>query len=156
MTGVLFPYPTLDAAPALALPAVRLDGADVTRRRPYDLARAGIAHVPEGQGVITELTVEENLRLGALCARRMSERPSGRGWFTDNLRARTRVSMLWNENPSPTGDPDPTRVGLILVVLFAAAPMGYAWPSPTGGAALRADAGLIAGAMPPRASTLAN
>jgi branched-chain amino acid transport system ATP-binding protein len=46
---------------------VRLDGADVTRRRPEDLARAGIAHVPEGQGVITELTVEENLRLGALC-----------------------------------------------------------------------------------------
>jgi branched-chain amino acid transport system ATP-binding protein len=40
----------------------------VTRRRPDDLARAGIAHVPEGQGVITELTVEENLRLGALCA----------------------------------------------------------------------------------------
>jgi hypothetical protein len=64
-------------------------------------------------------------RLGALCARQMSERPrGGRGWFTDNLRARTRVSMLWNENPSPTGDPDPTRVGLILVVLFAAAPMG--------------------------------
>ena len=64
-------------------------------------------------------------RLGALCARRMTERPrGGRGWFTDNLRARTRVSMLWNENPSPTGDPDPTRVGLILVVLFAAAPMG--------------------------------
>ncbi len=46
---------------------IRLDGADVTRRRPDDLARAGIAHVPEGQGVITELTVEENLRLGALC-----------------------------------------------------------------------------------------
>jgi branched-chain amino acid transport system ATP-binding protein len=48
--------------------AVRLDGTDVTRRHPDDLARAGIAHVPEGQGVITELTVEENLRLGALCA----------------------------------------------------------------------------------------
>jgi branched-chain amino acid transport system ATP-binding protein len=46
---------------------VRLDGADVTGRRPEDLARAGVAHVPEGQGVITELTVEENLRLGALC-----------------------------------------------------------------------------------------
>src|SRR5690242_5944968 len=46
--------------------AVRLDGTDVTRRRPDDLARAGVAHVPEGQGVITELTVEENLRLGAL------------------------------------------------------------------------------------------
>src|SRR3546814_4256208 len=28
----------------------------------------GMAHVPEGRGVITELTVEENLRLGALGA----------------------------------------------------------------------------------------
>ena len=41
---------------------VLLDGADLARRRPEDIARAGVAHVPEGQGVITELTVEENLR----------------------------------------------------------------------------------------------
>ncbi|HEY2443052.1 MAG TPA: ABC transporter ATP-binding protein [Streptosporangiaceae bacterium] len=47
--------------------AIVLDGADMTRRRPEDMARAGVAHVPEGQGVITELTVEDNLRVGALC-----------------------------------------------------------------------------------------
>jgi branched-chain amino acid transport system ATP-binding protein len=46
--------------------SVWLDGKDVTRRHPEDMARAGVAHVPEGQGVITELTVEENLRAGAL------------------------------------------------------------------------------------------
>jgi branched-chain amino acid transport system ATP-binding protein len=45
---------------------VLLDGADRAGRRPEDLARAGIAHVPEGQGVIAELTVEENLRLGLM------------------------------------------------------------------------------------------
>jgi branched-chain amino acid transport system ATP-binding protein len=45
---------------------VLLDGADMTRRRPEDMARAGVAHVPEGQGVVAELTVEENLRLGSL------------------------------------------------------------------------------------------
>jgi branched-chain amino acid transport system ATP-binding protein len=45
---------------------VTLDGASLTRRSPEDIARAGVAHVPEGQGVITELTVEENLRLGGL------------------------------------------------------------------------------------------
>src|SRR5580658_6195481 len=50
--------------------SVRLDGEDVTRRRPEDMARAGVAHVPEGQGVITELTVEDNLRVGALCRSR--------------------------------------------------------------------------------------
>jgi branched-chain amino acid transport system ATP-binding protein len=39
---------------------------NLARRHPEDIARAGVAHVPEGQGVITELTIEENLRLGAL------------------------------------------------------------------------------------------
>ena len=41
-------------------------GTSLVRRSPDAIARAGVAHVPEGQGVITELTVEENLRLGAL------------------------------------------------------------------------------------------
>ncbi|MGH3300731.1 MAG: ABC transporter ATP-binding protein [Streptosporangiaceae bacterium] len=45
---------------------ILLDGANLARRLPEEVARAGLAHVPEGQGVITELTVEENLRLGAL------------------------------------------------------------------------------------------
>jgi branched-chain amino acid transport system ATP-binding protein len=34
------------------------------------MVRAGIAHVPEGQGVIPELTVEENLRVGMMSWRR--------------------------------------------------------------------------------------
>jgi branched-chain amino acid transport system ATP-binding protein len=45
---------------------ILVDAENLTRRRPEDIARAGVAHVPEGQGVITELTVEDNLRLGAL------------------------------------------------------------------------------------------
>jgi branched-chain amino acid transport system ATP-binding protein len=45
---------------------VLLDGADRTGRSPENMARAGIAHVPEGQGVIAELTVEENLRIGMM------------------------------------------------------------------------------------------
>jgi branched-chain amino acid transport system ATP-binding protein len=45
---------------------VLLDGTDRAGHRPEDMARAGIAHVPEGQGVIPELTVEENLRLGMM------------------------------------------------------------------------------------------
>jgi len=38
----------------------------LARRRPEEIVRAGVAHVPEGQAVITELTVEDNLRVGAL------------------------------------------------------------------------------------------
>jgi len=34
-------------------------------RRPEAVARAGIAHVPEGRGTFTQLSVDENLRLGA-------------------------------------------------------------------------------------------
>jgi branched-chain amino acid transport system ATP-binding protein len=45
---------------------ILVDGTDLARRRPEDITRAGVAHVPEGQGVVTELTIEENLRLGGL------------------------------------------------------------------------------------------
>jgi branched-chain amino acid transport system ATP-binding protein len=38
-------------------------------RRPEAVARAGVAHVPEGRGTFMELTVEENLRLGAYVRR---------------------------------------------------------------------------------------
>jgi branched-chain amino acid transport system ATP-binding protein len=49
---------------------VRLDEVSLTRLAPDHIARSGVAHVPEGQGVITELTVEENLKLGLLLRRR--------------------------------------------------------------------------------------
>ncbi|BDV29874.1 ABC transporter ATP-binding protein [Microbacterium terricola] len=45
---------------------VRLDGTDLTRTRTEDRARRGLALVPDGQSVVAELTVDENLRLGAL------------------------------------------------------------------------------------------
>ncbi len=44
---------------------------DVAGRSPEQIVRAGIAHVPEGQGVIPELTVEENLRIGMMSWRRL-------------------------------------------------------------------------------------
>jgi branched-chain amino acid transport system ATP-binding protein len=49
--------------------SVRLDGRDITRLAPEEIARLGIAHVPQGQGVLAELTVDENLRLGGLWRR---------------------------------------------------------------------------------------
>jgi branched-chain amino acid transport system ATP-binding protein len=39
---------------------------NVAGHSPEQIVRAGIAHVPEGQGVIPELTVEENLRIGMM------------------------------------------------------------------------------------------
>ena len=48
---------------------VRLGGESLRGRRPEDIARSGVALVPEGRRIFAELTVEENLRLG-LAARR--------------------------------------------------------------------------------------
>jgi branched-chain amino acid transport system ATP-binding protein len=49
--------------------SIRLDGRDITRLAPDEIARLGVAHVPQGQGVLAELTVDENLRLGGLWRR---------------------------------------------------------------------------------------
>jgi branched-chain amino acid transport system ATP-binding protein len=46
--------------------SARLGDVDLTSVPTERMARLGLAHVPEGRGVITELTVEENLRLGGL------------------------------------------------------------------------------------------
>jgi branched-chain amino acid transport system ATP-binding protein len=48
---------------------VRVAGTDLTGRSPEAIARLGVAHVPEGHGIISEITVDENLRLGGLWRR---------------------------------------------------------------------------------------
>jgi branched-chain amino acid transport system ATP-binding protein len=45
--------------------SVTLDGTELVGRRPEKMAGFGIAHVPQGRGTFPELTVEENLEVGA-------------------------------------------------------------------------------------------
>jgi branched-chain amino acid transport system ATP-binding protein len=45
---------------------VTLAGTEITRLPVEEIVRRGVAHVPEDRGVIAELTVAENLRLGGL------------------------------------------------------------------------------------------
>ena len=45
--------------------AIRYDGADITRKATPDLARLGMAYVPENMGIFAGLTVRENLVLAA-------------------------------------------------------------------------------------------
>ena len=52
---------------------VRLDGGSLVGRRPEDIARRGIALVPEGRRIFGELTVEENLRLGLAALRKQRD-----------------------------------------------------------------------------------
>ena len=44
---------------------ILLDGEEITRRAPHEIVRRGVVHVPEGRGVFANLTVLENLELGA-------------------------------------------------------------------------------------------
>ena len=48
---------------------IRFDGRRLAGRATEDIVRLGIAHVPEGRGTFMQLTVEENLRLGAYARR---------------------------------------------------------------------------------------
>ncbi len=56
---------------SIVLNGVRIDG-----RATEDIAGRGVAHVPDGRGTIMELTVEENLRLGAYTRRKREVAPA--------------------------------------------------------------------------------
>ena len=45
---------------------IRFDGKSIAGRATEDIARLGVAHVPEGRGTFVRMTVEENLQLGAM------------------------------------------------------------------------------------------
>jgi branched-chain amino acid transport system ATP-binding protein len=66
---------------------IRFDGKPLGRRGPESVARLGISHLPEGRGTFAELTVLENLRLGAY---------TRRGPLKDDL-ARVRSYFPWTE-----------------------------------------------------------
>jgi branched-chain amino acid transport system ATP-binding protein len=46
--------------------SVKLEGVEMLGRRPAQISRTGLLHVPEGRQILADLTVEENLQLGQL------------------------------------------------------------------------------------------
>ena len=48
---------------------LRFGGESIAKRKTEDIARLGIAHVPDGRGTFLNLSTEENLRLGAYTRR---------------------------------------------------------------------------------------
>lgn len=52
---------------------ISLNGSNITQRKADDIVRLGIAHVPEGRGIFPDLTVRENLIVGAYTRRSRSE-----------------------------------------------------------------------------------
>jgi branched-chain amino acid transport system ATP-binding protein len=63
---------TLRAISGLAKPSagrIMFGGKPITGRAPHELVALGLAHVPEGRGIFANLTVDENLELGAYLRR---------------------------------------------------------------------------------------
>ena len=58
---------------------VQYSGQDVSKARPYKMARRGVAYVPEGRAIFPNLTVRENLVMAARPAK------SARGWTYDRV-----------------------------------------------------------------------
>lgn len=87
---------------------ILLDGADLAGLPPEEVVRRGVAHVPEGRGVIAELTVEENLRLGGAWRRDRADRARAlreiydlfpriadrRGWLANDLSGGERQMLV--------------------------------------------------------------
>jgi len=48
--------------------SIRVEGEEIRRRRPRDVVRRGIVQVPGGRATFPGLTVQENLRIGAMAA----------------------------------------------------------------------------------------
>ncbi|MFT3820706.1 MAG: ABC transporter ATP-binding protein [Rubrivivax sp.] len=60
--------------------SIRVAGADLSRARPHEVARRGVAYVPEGRGVFAALSVRENLVMAA----RPPQRQGG-GWGLERV-----------------------------------------------------------------------
>jgi branched-chain amino acid transport system ATP-binding protein len=59
---------TLNTVSGLLVPKqgnVRFDGEDVTHTPPHEMVTRGVVQVPEGRRIFAQLTVEENLHMGA-------------------------------------------------------------------------------------------
>jgi branched-chain amino acid transport system ATP-binding protein len=61
---------------------IRLFGEDFSRGRPHELARRGVAYVPEGRGIFPNLDVRENL---VMAARPPQAAASGPGWSLERV-----------------------------------------------------------------------
>lgn len=59
---------------------IMLDGQRLDRLPAYDIAALGIAHVPEGRRVLPDMTVQENLELGAYLPTPKKRRPETLAW----------------------------------------------------------------------------
>jgi branched-chain amino acid transport system ATP-binding protein len=63
--------------------SLRFDDRELSTLPPYEIAALGIAHVPEGRRVFPELTVQENLEMGAYLPAAKKKRPQTLAWVLE-------------------------------------------------------------------------
>ena len=64
---------------------VRVNGHDVSRLRPFEIARLGVGFVPEDRRIFSDLTVDENLDTGRQPPRRFEDGAEALNWTLDAL-----------------------------------------------------------------------
>ena len=64
---------------------VRVNGRDVSRLRPFEIARLGVGFVPEDRRIFSDLTVEENLDTGRQLPRRFEDGAEAPNWTPEAL-----------------------------------------------------------------------
>jgi len=64
---------------------VRVNGHDVSRLRPFEIARLGVGFVPEDRRIFSDLTVDENLDTGRQPPRRFEDGAEAPNWTLDAL-----------------------------------------------------------------------
>jgi branched-chain amino acid transport system ATP-binding protein len=65
--------------------AVRFNGRDISRLKPYEIARLGLGFTPEDRRIFVDLTVAENLDVGRQPPRRFSDARPAPAWTPDKL-----------------------------------------------------------------------
>ncbi len=61
--------------------SIHLDGHDIAGKATADIARLGVAHVPQGRGTFADLSVEDNLQLGAFVRKDKDVRADIDRWY---------------------------------------------------------------------------
>lgn len=86
---------TISGLVPAAAGSIRFDGVEIAGKPAHSIVAAGLAHVPEGRLVFPELTVRENLMMGAYLRRDRREIAADLEWVGDFFpRLRERIAQI--------------------------------------------------------------
>jgi branched-chain amino acid transport system ATP-binding protein len=96
--------------------SIRFDGVELIGRPSHDIPGLGIAHVPEGRHVFPDMTVEENVMLGAYAVRHAADLSERRERVLD-LFPRLRERLAQRAGTLSGGEQQMVAVGRALMLM---------------------------------------